>query len=395
MPNVHFKLDWCAGASAQVELFSPGIGGKRMYQLKYTPPFRSTIRPPVEELQLGPGELNPINDQLNQLATTLDNSRATTGSGPPTTDPKGGALDEMKMLGEQLLTLILPGNRYADIRSGGLFIEIGMDEALLNYPWELMHDGDDFLCLKHAIGRFVNSTSQTIPSMLPASSHLGSSIDSLSILVISVPNPQPRPGQPAFDILSAAEEETKAICDVLAGIDGIKLEVLKGRDATYNEVFRILNSSRYEIIHYNGHANFNEEKPYQSGLVLYDKDMTTGVLSRYFAKAPPVLCFINACETARMPSSKGWKDRYDVFGLAQAFLATGAYLLGSRWKVSDKAATGFAKKFYTSLLQEGEPLGKAILEARKACKETSPVEEFAWANYTFYGDPRVCFRKTS
>jgi CHAT domain-containing protein len=394
MPEIRFKLDWYAGPSAQVEVFSPGTGGKSTYQLKYTAPFRSTIRPPVEELQLGPGELSPINDQLNQLVDTLDKARAATGSGPTLTQPQGGALDEMQMLGEQLHTLILPRTGNADIRGGGLFIEIGIDEALLSYPWELMHDGDDFLCLKHAIGRFVNSTTRAIPSMLQATSYLGSMLESLSILLISVPNPQPRAEGLEYESLSEAEAETKAICEVLAEIDGVKFEVLKGRDATYNEVFKTLNRNKYKIIHYNGHANFNEEKRFESGLVLFDKDMTTGALSKYFARSPPILCFINACETTR-PSDKGWKDRYDVFGLAEAFLATGAYLLGSRWKVNDKAAAGFAKTFYKSLLQEGEPLGRAVLQARKVCKEESPLDEFAWANYTLYGDPRVCFRKIS
>jgi len=394
MSEVRFKLDWHAGPSAQVEVFSPGTGGKGAYQLKYTPAFRSTIRPPVEELRLGPGELSPINDQLNQLVDTLDKARTATGSGPTTTQQQGDALDEMKMLGEQLHTLILPRTGYADIRRGGLFIEIGIDEALLSYPWELMHDGDDFLCLKHAIGRFVNSTLQTIPSMQQPTSYLGSTLDSLEILIISVPKPQPRPEGLEYDNLPEAEGETIAICEVLAGIEGINFEVLKGNKATYNEVFKKLNKNKYNIIHYNGHANFNEEKRYNSGLVLYDKDMTSGALSKYFAQSPPILCFINACETTRIPSVKGWKDRYDIFGLAEAFLATGSYLLGSRWKVNDKAAAGFAKTFYKSLLIEGEPLGRAILQARKICKEESPLDEFAWANYTLYGDPRVCFRKT-
>jgi CHAT domain-containing protein len=169
--------------------------------------------------------------------------------------------------------------------------------------------------------------------------------------------------------------------------------MLRGRDATYDNVFKALRQGRYQIVHFNGHAIFDEKNQHASALVLNDRNMTTGEVQRYLAKSPPILCFINACETAKIGVSRGWKDRYDIFGLARAFLETGAYLLGSRWKVSDKAAAGFAKKFYTSLLKEGKPLGKAILEARKACREESPLDELAWANYTLYGDPRVCFRK--
>lgn len=391
MPDARFKLDWCAGASAQVELFSPGTAGKYTYQFKYTPPFRSTIRPPVEDRQLGEGELNPIDEQLNQLVTTLD-ARSAAGSGTPAAPPRDPALTNMEMLGQQLLALIIPHYIQPDIRSEGLFLEIGMDEALLNYPWELMHDGEDFLCLKHAIGRFVNGASPQISGIHQPVSHLGSSLDSLSILLISVPSPQPR-GEVKYDPLPAADRETNAICNVLAGIDGIRLEMLRGRDATYNAVFQALNRNKYQIVHFNGHAHFNEKKPYLSGLVLYDCDMTTGALKNFFAKSPPILFFINACETARIAVSKGWKDRYDIFGLARAFLETGAYLLGSRWRINDEAAAEFANRFYVSLLQQGKPLGTAILEARKVCKDKSLLDEFAWASYILYGDPRICFSK--
>jgi CHAT domain-containing protein len=169
--------------------------------------------------------------------------------------------------------------------------------------------------------------------------------------------------------------------------------MLREREATYDNVWKALREGPYQIVHFNGHAKFDENNPHASALVLYDRNMTTKAVQTYVAKSPPILCFVNACETAKIAVSKGWKDRYNIFGLARAFLETGAYLLGSRWKVNDKAAAGFAKKFYLSLLKEGEPLGKAILEARKACKQESPLDELAWANYTLYGDPRVCFRK--
>ena len=62
----------------------------------------------------------------------------------------------------------------------------------------------------------------------------------------------------------------------------------------------------------------------------------------------PVLCFINGCETAETAQGK---DRLNVYGLAQAFLETGAYLLGTRWKVSDSAAAAFAPTFYDRIIK--------------------------------------------
>lgn len=381
-----FKLDWYAGASAQVEIFSPGSADEITYKLKYTPPFRSTIRPPLEDRQLGPEELTPINQQLDQLITTLD-ARAAAPQVQPR--PQGAALNNIKLLGQMLLTLIIPRHVQPDLIKGGLFLEFGMDEALLKYPWELMHDGENFLCLKHPVGRFVNGSS-VIPGQQDPVSRMGSQVEKLSVLVISVPNPQPRDNT-VYENLPGAEAETQAICEVLGGQnDGIDMYTLPGKDATYNNVFRALNERPYDIVHYNGHAVFNEKKPHQSGLVLYDRNMTTGAVNKFFQKTPPLLCFVNACETTK---TTAWKERYNIFDLARAFLETGAYLLGSRWKINDLAASEFAKRFYESLLMEGKPLGSSILDARKRCMETGPSDDFAWASYILYGDPRICFRR--
>jgi CHAT domain-containing protein len=119
--------------------------------------------------------------------------------------------------------------------------------------------------------------------------------------------------------------------------------------------------------------------------------MATGHI-KGFCKKPPVLFFVNGCEsTVGRGEGTQWKNRYDIFGLARAFLETGSYLLGSRWKIGDQGAAEFAKAFYAELLQE-KPIGRAIREARCACKGARP-DDFSWASYVYYGDPRLRFRK--
>jgi CHAT domain-containing protein len=390
MPEIRFRLDWCAGASAQVEIFCPK--GSQTYQLKYTPSFRSTIRPPIEDTGLGAEVLDPINKRLEEIVATID-ARATKTSPPTPALPDKALIETIQLLGQQLHDLVIPLYVQTDLSGEGLFLEIGMDENLLSYPWELMHDGSEFLCLKHAIGRFVNG-SYFVPPRLRPKSFLGASLNRLSILLISVPNPEPRLEDNQmvdYDRLPEAEAETNAITDVLGGDKDITLATLIGKDATYDKVYDALKSGSYQIIHFIGHAKFDQKNAHASALVLQDRNIVTEAIKRYIAKSPPILCFVNACDTARTTAPGAWKDRYNIFGLSRAFLETGAYLLGSRWKVNDKAASEFAKKFYSSLLKDGRPLGMAILEARKECRALSPSSEFAWANYTLYGDPRVSF----
>src|SRR6266545_1979947 len=183
MANPKFCIDWYAGASAQVEIFSPRSGAQDVYQLKYTPAFRSTIRPPVEERPLGPGELAPINNQLNDLAKTF-NARASPATAVQAPQTRDESLASMEMLGNQLLDLVIPQYVQAELRSAELSLEIGMDEGLLEYPWELMHDGTEFLCLKHSVGRFVNGLPISMTAQQPVT-RVGLTLEELSVLLIS------------------------------------------------------------------------------------------------------------------------------------------------------------------------------------------------------------------
>jgi CHAT domain-containing protein len=297
----------------------------------------------------------------------------------------------MKWLGVELYTYMVPPYVQSDLRAGQLFLEIGMDEALLNYPWELMHDGQDFLCLKHAVGRYVNAKQQAIPMQQRPASPLGTELETLSVLLISVPRPAARPDGTTFEALPEAEAETDAILDILGGRDGVEVAALIGKDAEYSDVFQALKTGKYHIIHFNGHARFNDKNPYLSGLVLHDRNMTTGPLTSTIGGKPPLLCFVNGCETARSVEPAEPAHHFDIYGLARAFLDTGAYLLGSRWKVQDATASTFAQELYRSLVEEGEAIGNAILKARHACREQVPGDPFGWASYLYYGDPRVAF----
>jgi CHAT domain-containing protein len=391
MTKAGFKVAWEAGAGAQIEIFSPGLEADAYaYRLKFTPPMRRTIRPPMMELTLGAGELGPIRQRLDRLVGVVDARR---GGEPADARDRDDVLDQTRVVGEMLFSLIFPDDVQLELSAAELFLEIGMDEPLLEYPWELLHDGEEFLCLKHSMGRFVNVTKPTIPNFTKPSA-AGKGI--LSVLVISVPRPMPRADGTPYSPLPAAASETRAILSTLTDLgDAARVTLLNGPEATFEAVYNALKGpEHFHIVHFNGHASFNNENPYKSCLALYDIDMTTNPVLKFFGKKPPVLFFMNACETAKAGASSNWRDRYDVFGLARAFLDTGANLLGNRWEVGDVGAAAFATTFYAKLA-DGFPLGTAIRDARRACLKSTTPADFSWASYAFYGDPRLCFRKLS
>lgn len=395
MPNSHqYVLDWHAGASAQLEFYSPlGEKSDDNYQLKYTPPFRTTMRLAPEPRRIGPAELEDVNRPLNEVISnlTLESARGD-ADGNGAGAPQMGLLDRMTDVGQEMMNFLLPMQVARELSAApSLFIEVGVDRALLDYPWELMHDGEDFLCLKHRVGRFVNITTGSAgpePLRLELFNKAGSNLDRLRILIVSAPNPESREGID-YERLPDADAETRAINEVTKSLPGVEIVELSGDTATYDNVRAAARNGPYQIVHFNGHAHFDAATPAKSALVLHNRDISTRMLAAIFERTPPMLCFINGCETLRTAE---WKDSYDVFGIGYEFLRTGAYVLGSRWKIGDVAAAEFARTFYSSLLSDRDSIGAAIRHARLACKSDDYPDDIAWASYVFYGDPRLCFR---
>ncbi|MEJ7601581.1 MAG: CHAT domain-containing protein [Kofleriaceae bacterium] len=384
-----FRVDWCAGPNVQIELFeepaAQGLG------FRYTPRFRATLRPPVEVLPLTEMHLRSASQGLKELtvmASTL-RSAARDLAAPGSPMVEGPFEWELHSLGGLLYDLVMTDAARNDLRPANCFIDFGVGERMQHFPWELMHDGEEFICLKHSFGRFVAGAAAS-PGLANPKAWFGDSLPTLSVLVISVPQPQPRAdSRQTYPPLRSAELETQAIVRTLSAIGNVEVTVLAGKDATGAAVTNALRRGRFQIIHYCGHASYNETQPLNSALVLWDADLPAGVAQRLFVRAQPVLCFVNACETARLPD----EGALNVYSLARAFLDTGAYLIGSRWKLDDHAASTFASSFYEELLGQGAALGNAMRAGRLAARTTIASDHLGWGAYVLYGDPRLCFRR--
>jgi CHAT domain-containing protein len=377
-----YRVDWCAGPNAQIELFRTSSDAGLNF--KYTPPFRATLRPPVEIIPITSNDLRAASMALRGLAGRL--VRGLRDVEPPA-EATADVESDMLSLGGLLYDLVMTDSARHDLRLADCFVDFGIEEVMLHYPWELMHDGEDYICLKHSFGRFVSSVAQSAGPAKPKS-WFGDAMTRVSVLLISVPAPQPRAGSHApGPPLAAAEREARTIARVLSSIDNIDVTILEGADATLAAVTRTLRTGRFQIVHYCGHATYEANQPTSSALTLWDDDLTAGVVQRLLTRAQPILCVINACETARLPDERA----LSVYSLARAFLVTGAYLVGSRWKLDDTAGSSFAQAFYQALLGQGEALGNAVRLGRLAARQADAGDHFSWAAYVLYGDPRLCF----
>ena len=244
-------------------------------------------------------------------------------------------------------------------------------QIITNYqdqPWELMHDGQDFLCLKFQVGRKLplgqkNRKHDHLRGKLPR------------FLLIANPSGD----------LPMAEKEIYAIQESLKG--DAEFVVLTGKNATRREVIDCLinNTPSFDVIHYAGHARLSTQNPEESCLVLHDGFLSADEIKLAIQYFPMV--FLNIGSASFQSSSNGLVNYMsaDTAGLLTSFLLGGARAcIGSLWNVNDGGDLSFVINFYKHLIRRAS-LGEALRKARLLSRAEQKSK--AWASYVLYGDP--------
>jgi hypothetical protein len=184
--------------------------------------------------------------------------------------------------------------------------------------------------------------------------------------------------------LAGADSEGHQLQALWAADERVRLAVLAGKEATRTRVLAALRSGRFDLVHYAGHAMFDDINPAESGLLCARREVLRGADLATLMN-PPYLMLANACESGRVRGLPR-KQRQAALSasLAEAFLRAGiAHYLGTWWPVADGAAATFATCFHRSLL-DGANCGGAMLAARAALRQQGSGD---WADYLHYGDP--------
>jgi CHAT domain-containing protein/pimeloyl-ACP methyl ester carboxylesterase len=250
------------------------------------------------------------------------------------------------------------------------------DAAASRIPWETICIGDWFPAGGCGLSRRFASEGLSVAKW-SESRRLGTTLDVLLVV------------NPTAD-LAGAELEGERLEELLKRDHGVRLTVLKRRQATRARITQEIRSGAHDVLHYAGHAHFDPVVPSRSGITLSD-----GVLSgAHLASLGdlPALMFFNACESARIRGGKRarkpnprrkLKQRIDEnVGLAESFLRGGAAnYVGTYWPVGDDAAESFSTTLYGALV-EGQTVGEALNRGRKAVEKLGSVD---WADYIHYG----------
>ena len=288
-------------------------------------------------------------------------------------DGKSKKFSNLKDLGSAIYNFMLGkvSNRLVRMAGNNLFLKL--DDDLLNIPWELCHDGDNFFGLKFNIGRQVVVS----PKFYIQSSTTRQLTYPLKVLLIADPT----------ETLDGAIKECEQINKALLKMDGIEITYRKGKEVEVDNL--LIDLANHDLVHFAGHSFFNKEKPSESGWKI---DIETGEVltaSMMAAMNAPPIVFANSCESAAQTTGIEKKYQSEIFGMASGFLMGGIKnYIGTFTYVTDDSSVDFAIEFYKNLISKDQTVGSSLRQARKFIINKYGIGEILWGSYMLYGDPQ-------
>jgi len=259
------------------------------------------------------------------------------------------------------------------------FLQLTLDDQLVQIPWELLFDGNQFLCQRFCMGRSVK-TRQSLPT------NNNRQVDNpLKLLLIADPrgdlNGAYQEGLQLRDYMDRYKDQFH----VTSFFDNVTPDALKEK------------MRNYDMVHFAGHADYQESNFSESGFRLTQNSLKASDIKKMAGAMPmPSLFFANACQSART-ESWGLNDQFEnkLYGLANAFLVSGVkHYVGTFCEILDEPSRKFALVFYEKIRQ-GVPVGESIQCARWALIKEFGEETIAWSSYILYGDPTAQYSEHS
>ena len=237
-------------------------------------------------------------------------------------------------------------------------------------PYDALFDGRDFLVEHYTI-----STLPSCLSFLRAPGIAGSVPPGPLLALLDPDTDYDRDGRPDRPGLPHAEDGIEGFAQLMPGST-----VLRGALATEAGFRANANFSAY--LHLACHGEHEELRPWESSLLLATGGGHDGRLRarelRHLSLASAHLVCLSGCETALAEV----RAADDLAGFPRAVLSSGARrLLGSLWKVEDRKAGAFMKRFYRHLGKGRTParaLREARLESLRSEDDSAPEHWGAW-----------------
>ena len=252
------------------------------------------------------------------------------------------------------------------------YLILEINDKLVQIPWELFYDGQQFLCQRFSMGRLVK-TSQSVAGIKTRQVEVP-----VKMLIIA---------DPQRNLRSSYQEGLRILNEASKYDDLVVANFESGENINVDKVKKSF--CHYDMVHFAGHASYSLDDPSRSGWLFSDGKFTAGeIRSLTETSLMPALVFSNAChsgQTEEWRVDKNFENK--IYGLANGFLLSGVqHYLGTFWEIQDEPGSLFALEFYKQLFQ-GNTVGDAVRLAREALIKKYGEETVVWAGYMLYGNP--------
>ncbi|MEH2017118.1 MAG: tetratricopeptide repeat protein [Nostoc sp.] len=259
-------------------------------------------------------------------------------------------LPNLSGIGKQLFFWLDGDGRWlsrgiANCRGEGLVIAIDTDKKLAHLPWEVLHDGEDFLVKR------VNPVVLPLRWIEKETETFSVEARQLRVLFMAT---DPEDVEPKLEF---EQEEARILADTRDFAVDLRVE----ESGCVSELGKVW--SRYfndfDVFHLTGHASIKDEAPYTPYFIteteIGDRHETTAAeLAEVFRFRFPKLVFLSGCRTGQAP------DKGAVPSMAEALIAQGARAVLSWGRpVEDRTATAAAAHLYGKLAA-GYQLAQAL-----------------------------------
>jgi tetratricopeptide (TPR) repeat protein len=259
-------------------------------------------------------------------------------------------LPNLPGIGQQLFFWLDGDGRWlsrgiANCRGEGLVIAIDTDKKLAHLPWEVLHDGEDFLVKR------VNPVVLPLRWIEKETEPFSVEARQLRVLFMAT---DPEDVQPKLEF---EQEEARILADTRDFAVDLRVE----ESGCVSELGKVW--SRYldgfDVFHLTGHASIKDEAPYTPYFIteteIGDRHETTAAeLAEVFRFRFPKLVFLSGCRTGQAA------DKGAVPSMAEALIEQGAIAVLSWGRpVEDRTATAAAAHLYGKLAA-GYQLAEAL-----------------------------------
>ena len=295
---------------------------------------------------------------------------------------------QLQQYGRALSRFLIPAD-FASLFEDSSHLIVEVDRQMATVPWEMFQRADDPepLAVRRPLARQLRTSYSARPPEYTTRPRLRA-------LVIGDPAGPP-------NTLEESRNEALKVRDLLqqrgfdvvlrvgAPEDGTGAGPIKGiPPADLLEVVDLLASGEFDLVHYSGHADTNDQVTEKTGWLFKDGEfLTPGELEAL--DQPPAIVVANACLSGQLG-----KNPSVVPSLADAFFKGGVYdYIGTSWQVREQPAVAFAEAFYHALFtvapdeQQSATIGDAMQQARRALYQAREKFGNAWGAYQHYGDP--------